>query len=84
MSTLGDLANYLSVFHGTAVDTSILIDHLGSYVFHGADSPSIDQHLALGVSLGGHSTWQLLFSDPRVTAGVIIIGCPDYMRKYMI
>ena len=41
----------------------------------------IDQHLALGVSLGGHSVWQLMFADPRVTAGVVIIGCPDYISK---
>jgi hypothetical protein len=39
----------------------------------------IDQHLVLGVSLGGHSAWQTLFADPRVTAGVCIIGCPDYI-----
>jgi hypothetical protein len=42
---------------------------------------TIDQHLALGVSLGGHSVWQLMFADPRVTAGVVIIGCPDYMSE---
>ncbi|KAI1081496.1 hypothetical protein F5B20DRAFT_67394 [Whalleya microplaca] len=40
----------------------------------------IDQNIVLGVSLGGHSTWQLLFADPRVTAGVAVLGCPDYMR----
>lgn len=37
-----------------------------------------DQHIVAGVSLGGHSTWQTMFTDPRVTAGVSIIGCPDY------
>ena len=41
----------------------------------------IDQHLVLGVSLGGHSTWQIMFADPRVTAGVVVIGCPDYMSE---
>lgn len=70
-----------SIYHGTAVDTSLLIDHIGSYILHGPDAPTIDQHLVLGVSLGGHAAWQVLFSDPRVTAGVVIIGCPDYMRK---
>lgn len=70
-----------SIFHGTAMDTSLLIDHLPSYVFNTKDSPSIDQHLVLGISLGGHSAWQVLFADPRVTAGVVIIGCPDYLRK---
>ncbi|PMD57056.1 uncharacterized protein K444DRAFT_615508 [Hyaloscypha bicolor E] len=69
-----------SIFHGTALDTSLLIDHLGSYVFHAADAPSIDQHLVLGVSLGGHAAWQVFFNEPRVTAAVVIIGCPDYIR----
>jgi len=73
--------NDSSIFHGTATDTSLLIDHLESYIFHGADDRSIDQHLVLGVSLGGHAAWQVLFSDERVTAAVVIIGCPDYMRE---
>jgi dienelactone hydrolase len=38
----------------------------------------------MGISLGGHAAWQVLFADPRVTAGVVIIGCPDYMRKFDI
>ena len=70
-----------SIFHGTALDMSLLIDHLGSYIFHGPDSPSIDQHLVLGISLGGHAAWQVFFNEPRVTAAIVIIGCPDYMRK---
>jgi len=74
----------VSVYHGTALDTSLLIDHLGSYVFNGPDAPPIEQHLVMGVSLGGHAAWQVLFNDPRVTAGVVIIGCPDYMRKFHI
>lgn len=44
---------------------------------------AVTQHLVLGVSLGGHSGWQLLFGDDRVTAGVLIIGCPDYTSTYM-
>ncbi|RKF73708.1 putative alpha beta hydrolase fold-containing protein [Golovinomyces cichoracearum] len=67
-----------SIIHGTAVDTSLLIDHLGSYIFQEPDSPKIDHHIALGVSLGGHSAWQVLLDDSRVHSGVIIIGCPDY------
>ncbi|KAL2757963.1 hypothetical protein ACRALDRAFT_1074774 [Sodiomyces alcalophilus JCM 7366] len=39
----------------------------------------VDQHLVLGVSLGGHSAWQALFAEERIKAGVVIIGCPDYM-----
>ncbi|KAI9647817.1 hypothetical protein NHQ30_004205 [Ciborinia camelliae] len=69
-----------SIFNGTAMDTSLLIDHLPSYIFNTKDAPLIEQHLVLGISLGGHSAWQVLFSDPRITAGVVIIGCPDYMR----
>jgi pimeloyl-ACP methyl ester carboxylesterase len=61
-----------------------LIDHLGSYIFNGPDGPSIDQHLVLGVSLGGHAAWQVLFNEPRVAAAVVIIGCPDYMRKFFL
>lgn len=37
--------------------------------------------MVLGISLGGHAAWQIFFSEPRVTTVVVIIGCPDYMRK---
>lgn len=70
-----------SIFHGTAMDTSLLMDHLGSYVFHDPGAPPIEQHFVLGISLGGHAAWQVLFHEPRVSAAVVIIGCPDYMRK---
>jgi pimeloyl-ACP methyl ester carboxylesterase len=70
------------VFHGTALDTSLLIDHLGSYIFNEPNAPLIEQHLVMGISLGGHAAWQVLLNDPRVTAGVVIIGCPDYMSKF--
>ncbi|KAG0645182.1 hypothetical protein D0Z07_9267 [Hyphodiscus hymeniophilus] len=69
-----------SVINGTALDTSLLIDHLGSYIFHGGDGPVIEQNLVMGISLGGHAAWQVFFNEPRVSAAVIIIGCPDYMR----
>jgi hypothetical protein len=70
-----------SIFHGTAMDTSLLMDHLGSYVFLTPGSPAIGQHFVLGISLGGHAAWQVLFHEPRVSAAVVIIGCPDYMRE---
>lgn len=35
-------------------------------------------NIVLGVSLGGHSAWQCLFHDARVSAVVVVIGCPDY------
>ncbi|KZM24399.1 uncharacterized protein EKO05_0010424 [Ascochyta rabiei] len=69
-----------SCYHGTATDCSHLIHHLESYIFHTPSSPSITNHFALGISLGGHATWHCLLSDPRITAGVVAIGCPDYTR----
>jgi len=35
--------------------------------------------MVLGKSLGGHSTWFALRNDPRVTIGIPIIACPDYI-----
>ncbi|EFX01531.1 hypothetical protein CMQ_6473 [Grosmannia clavigera kw1407] len=70
---------------GTVVDTSLLIDLLGAYaedLFAGLTAPDsvcIAAHMVLGVSLGGHSAWQLMFDDPRVSAAVVVIGCPDYI-----
>ncbi|KAI0855956.1 hypothetical protein F4860DRAFT_519376 [Xylaria cubensis] len=73
------------IVSGTVLDTMHLLDVLESYLFGaggdgGEENRHIDSNLVLGVSLGGHSAWQLLFADPRVTAGVIVIGCPDYMN----
>ncbi|KAI1370498.1 Alpha/Beta hydrolase protein [Hypoxylon crocopeplum] len=73
---------------GTVSDTIHLLDALEGYLFgaghgHGAMPDGgkryIDHNMVLGVSLGGHTAWQTLFAEPRVTAGVIVIGCPDYM-----
>lgn len=69
-----------SCYHGTATDTTHLLDHIESYIFTSASSPSITQNFALGISLGGHATWHCLLSEPRITAGVVGIGCPDYTR----
>ncbi|ETS74909.1 hypothetical protein PFICI_13393 [Pestalotiopsis fici W106-1] len=73
------------VISGMVIDNGLLIDSLEGYIFgngehNGAGSGprSVDQHLALGVSLGGHSVWQAMFAEPRITAGVAVIGCPDY------
>ncbi|KAI0528305.1 hypothetical protein F5B22DRAFT_30522 [Xylaria bambusicola] len=74
---------------GAVTDTVHLLDVLEGYLFGAGGGPGaapggedrhIDSNLVLGVSLGGHSAWQLLFAEPRVTAGVIVIGCPDYMN----
>ena len=72
------------MYHGTATDASLLMDHLGSYVFHGAETPTIDDHMVIGYSLGGHASWQLFFNEPRITAAVVIVGCPDYASKDFI
>ncbi|KAJ5233481.1 uncharacterized protein N7469_005247 [Penicillium citrinum] len=68
-----------SVFQGTARDTSLLMDYLASFIFPN-DEHLISENLVLGVSLGGHAAWSCLLHDPRMTAGVIIIGCPDYLN----
>ncbi|RKF53169.1 putative alpha beta hydrolase fold-containing protein [Erysiphe neolycopersici] len=68
-----------SILHGTAIDTSLLIEHIGSYIFQGSNFPKIDDHIVLGVSLGGHSAWQVLMNEEKISCGVVIIGCPDYM-----
>lgn len=71
------------IVSGTVVDTRLLIDALPGYLFldDNDNRPEVDQHICLGISLGGHSTWQMLFTDPRVMAGVSIIGCPDFQRE---
>lgn len=76
----------MGMVFGMVADTSLLMDALEGYIFGNGGGPGagpagrrIDQHLALGVSLGGHSVWQTLFAEPRLTAGVSVIGCPDMM-----
>jgi hypothetical protein len=74
---------------GMVSDTRGLMDVVEGYLFQkdgvkGEEEEgggTIDQHLVMGISLGGHSAWQTLFAEERVTAGVVIIGCPDYMCK---
>lgn len=90
-------------YHGTAVDTSMLLDYIEGYIFpppppppsrgddagggrgSGGDDKQgprrrITQNIVIGVSLGGHAAWHCVMHDPRITAAVIIIGCPDYTR----
>ncbi|KAI0885892.1 Alpha/Beta hydrolase protein [Annulohypoxylon maeteangense] len=75
------------IITGTVVDNINLLDLIEGHLFGAGSGPGttsdggtrhIDHNLVLGVSLGGHSAWQLLFAEPRVTAGVMVIGCPDY------
>ena len=63
-----------NTYSGTALDVSHLITHLPSYIPF-----KVSQHICGGVSLGGHATWQLLLSEPRIEAGIVVIGCPDYV-----
>jgi pimeloyl-ACP methyl ester carboxylesterase len=64
---------------GTARDTSLLMDYLAAYTFPRGEH-KITENLVLGVSLGGHAAWSCLLHEPRVSAGVVIIGCPDYIN----
>ncbi|KAK3681834.1 hypothetical protein LTR37_020838 [Vermiconidia calcicola] len=68
-------SDMFNTYSGTALDVSHLITHLPSYL---PFPPG--EHICCGVSLGGHATWQLLLSEPRIRAGIIVIGCPDYTR----
>jgi hypothetical protein len=56
-------------------------DLVGSYLFRDQPERLIDRHLALGVSMGGHSVWQLMFAEPRVSAAVVVVGCPDFTSE---
>lgn len=44
----------------------------------------VDHHCLLGVSLGGHSAWQTLFAEDRLSTAVVIIGCPDFMGELVV
>ena len=64
-----------NTYCGTASDLSLLITQIPSYLPF-----TISEHLCGGVSLGGHATWVALMTDPRLTAAMIIVGAPDYVR----
>ncbi|CZT20840.1 uncharacterized protein RCC_06698 [Ramularia collo-cygni] len=64
-----------NTYVGTAQDLSLLITQLPNYLPF-----KLHQHICGGVSLGGHATWVALMTEPRITAGMIVIGCPDYIR----
>jgi hypothetical protein len=58
------------------------MDHLESYILQSTSSPSIQEHLVLGVSLGGHGAWQALFNEPRITAADYL-GKSSYMQSLL-
>lgn len=64
-----------NAYVGTAQDLSLLITQLPNYLPF-----KVHENICGGVSLGGHATWVVLMMEPRVTAGMVIIGCPDYVR----
>lgn len=53
-----------SIVHGTAVDVSLLITHLCSYIFPTSEH-MITTNMVCGVSLGGHSAWVSFPCCPR-------------------
>jgi pimeloyl-ACP methyl ester carboxylesterase len=63
----------------TARDVSLLIDYLPGYIFPTSER-TISTHFVLGVSLGGHAAWNCLLHEPRITAGVVVVGMPDYVN----
>ncbi|KAF3932923.1 hypothetical protein ABW20_dc0100909 [Dactylellina cionopaga] len=67
------------IYQGTSQDVSLLIDHIPSYVFPNGEK-TVDGWLSAGVSLGGHAAWLNLINEPRIKAGVVVIGCPDFER----
>jgi len=64
---------------GTAQDVSFLIDYLEAYLFPAGERSIVEWGVA-GISLGGHSTWIVAATDPRVKLAIPIIGCPDYLK----
>ncbi|KAK4936003.1 hypothetical protein LTR10_023050 [Elasticomyces elasticus] len=70
------LATQVSIQYGTSLDVSLLIDLLPMFI--SPDERYVFRHIfCVGVSLGGHATYHVLSNEPRVNAGVVIIGCPD-------
>ena len=53
-----------STYGGTAQDLSHLLTHVQSYLPF-----KLAEHICGGVSLGGHATWHILLSEPRIKAG---------------
>ncbi|KZT02543.1 uncharacterized protein LAESUDRAFT_402371 [Laetiporus sulphureus 93-53] len=68
-----------AIIAGTSRDISFLIDFLPSYLYPSGDR-TIAQWLVGGLSLGGHTTWYTLRNEPRVVIGIVIAGCPAYLK----
>ncbi|THH02614.1 hypothetical protein EW026_g333 [Hermanssonia centrifuga] len=68
-----------ATYVGTAKDVSYLIDFLPSYIFPSGEAEVVQWSVG-GISLGGHASWIVLRQEPRITLGIPIIGCPDYLK----
>ena len=66
---------------GTACDVSQLLTYLPSYLFPNSEHAIINNYVC-GVSLGGHAAWHCLMLDQRITAAIVIIGCPDAISLF--
>ncbi|THH27500.1 hypothetical protein EUX98_g6690 [Antrodiella citrinella] len=67
-----------SIFVGTSRDVSFLIDFLPSYLYPSKEK-TVSQWLIAGISLGGHSTWISLRTEPRIRLGIPVIGGANYL-----
>ena len=54
--------------------------YLSSYIFYNSPTQTIDDHIVVGISLGGHAAWQCVLHDKRISTAIVVIGCPDYAR----
>ncbi|KAH6880732.1 Alpha/Beta hydrolase protein [Thelonectria olida] len=64
----------LSMIDGIVADVQTTVTFLESYV-DGIFIPKA--FIITGLSLGGHVSWDVLAKDPRIRAGVIIVGSPN-------
>lgn len=67
-----------SIQQGTSRDVSYLIDYIPSFLFP-HDEHTVVDYGCVGVSLGGHATWMSMHQDDRITVGVPMIACADYL-----
>jgi hypothetical protein len=67
----------MAMIKSARVEMSGLMDTVEGYL----GDVGIDGHVCLGWSLGGHAAWQAWFSEPRLHAVVVVIGCADFMSE---
>lgn len=67
----------VGIVQGGVTNTASLMDMVSGYL-----QRTVDAHISLGWSLGGHTAWQQWIGDDRIDASVSIVGCPDMMGKH--